>query len=281
MNTDIPTKWTCDNGDGTFDHDLEERHESTGELDGGPGNRWSWRECRVCGARDEPPPPVITLEEHRRALGELLGGERKQIHYPCGCVECVCEDEERCHGCGAKSCGKDDCFLKCKTPVVSKAQYDALATQLKELAEDIGWLHTNLLNTPISERGEFAMRELDAMTSRYLSAARGEVSPGVSKAEYDALQVAFAAASHQLATSGWKEEEYKALKDTIEKALAAREKKRISKKKAIAHILSLVRDWQTDGMPSSDNGIEPDSDEVWAVAEWLQKRIRRYSTKSR
>jgi hypothetical protein len=26
-------------------------------------------------------------------------------HQPCGCVICTCEDEERCHGCGAKNCG--------------------------------------------------------------------------------------------------------------------------------------------------------------------------------
>lgn len=35
-------------------------------------------------------------------------------HQPCGCVLCVCEDEEQCHGCGAKNCGKpdDQCSLK-------------------------------------------------------------------------------------------------------------------------------------------------------------------------
>jgi hypothetical protein len=26
-------------------------------------------------------------------------------HQPCGCVICTCEDEEKCHGCGAKHCG--------------------------------------------------------------------------------------------------------------------------------------------------------------------------------
>lgn len=63
----------------------------------------------------------------------------------------------------------------------------------------------------------------------------------------------------------------------IVRGLSARETKRIAKKKALSHVLHLVRDWQTDGMPSSDNGIEPDADEVWIVVEWLQKRIRRYS----
>lgn len=31
---------------------------------------------------------------------------------PCGCLVCTCEDEERCHGCGAKNCGTDRCVFK-------------------------------------------------------------------------------------------------------------------------------------------------------------------------
>lgn len=33
--------------------------------------------------------------------------------YPCGCVMCICEDDEQCQGCGATSC-KDfpDCKIK-------------------------------------------------------------------------------------------------------------------------------------------------------------------------
>ena len=26
--------------------------------------------------------------------------------YPCGCVTCICEDEIKCHGCGAVGCGQ-------------------------------------------------------------------------------------------------------------------------------------------------------------------------------
>lgn len=26
-------------------------------------------------------------------------------HQPCGCIICICDDDERCHGCGAKHCG--------------------------------------------------------------------------------------------------------------------------------------------------------------------------------
>jgi hypothetical protein len=31
---------------------------------------------------------------------------------PCGCIVCRCEDEQHCHGCGAKKCGATDCVLK-------------------------------------------------------------------------------------------------------------------------------------------------------------------------
>ncbi len=34
--------------------------------------------------------------------------ERQQ---PCGCIVCTCEDEERCHGCGAKECGEKECVF--------------------------------------------------------------------------------------------------------------------------------------------------------------------------
>jgi len=28
-----------------------------------------------------------------------------QRNQPCGCIVCMCDDDERCHGCGAKHCG--------------------------------------------------------------------------------------------------------------------------------------------------------------------------------
>lgn len=30
----------------------------------------------------------------------------KARFYPCGCIECVCDDSDRCHGCGAVNCGQ-------------------------------------------------------------------------------------------------------------------------------------------------------------------------------
>jgi hypothetical protein len=44
----------CDLGNGQWDHDWQEKHDSSGEVDGGPGDRWTWRECRVCGAIETP-----------------------------------------------------------------------------------------------------------------------------------------------------------------------------------------------------------------------------------
>ena len=41
--------WQCDLGNGEWDHDWQEKTESFGELDGGPGDHWTWHECRVCG----------------------------------------------------------------------------------------------------------------------------------------------------------------------------------------------------------------------------------------
>jgi hypothetical protein len=46
--------WQCDLGNGEWDHDWQEKHDSSGELDGGPGDHWSWRECRVCGETEAP-----------------------------------------------------------------------------------------------------------------------------------------------------------------------------------------------------------------------------------
>ena len=47
------TEWECDLGNGEFDHDWEECSDSAGECDGGPGDYWEWRQCRVCGIIEE------------------------------------------------------------------------------------------------------------------------------------------------------------------------------------------------------------------------------------
>ena len=51
---------------------------------------------------------VRRLRKRIRKLWEDRG--EKEIpceplrHQPCGCILCCCEDEEQCHGCGAKMC---------------------------------------------------------------------------------------------------------------------------------------------------------------------------------
>jgi len=80
----------------------------------------------VCGryiANDDPPPPSAPeggpvadcCEECGEPVSEC-GCYPKSVkaeqperllakHQPCGCVICDCEDDHRCHGCGAKHCG--------------------------------------------------------------------------------------------------------------------------------------------------------------------------------
>lgn len=58
--------WQCDLGNGEWDHDWQEKHDSAGGEGGGPIIEWSWRECRVCGEIEEPP----------NAPGEPLPPER-------------------------------------------------------------------------------------------------------------------------------------------------------------------------------------------------------------
>lgn len=54
-----PMGWQCDHGDDGMDHDWKDMSDSTGEVDGGPGDQSAWRECRVCGARDDEENSVL------------------------------------------------------------------------------------------------------------------------------------------------------------------------------------------------------------------------------
>jgi len=50
------------------------------------------------------------LTKIKERCQELFGIEESKPRYlarlqPCGCIVCYCEDDERCHGCGAKVCG--------------------------------------------------------------------------------------------------------------------------------------------------------------------------------
>lgn len=60
--------WKCDLGNGQWDHDWQEMHDSAGEVDGGPGDHWAWRECRECGAIESP-----NNQAHRQPPDETAG----------------------------------------------------------------------------------------------------------------------------------------------------------------------------------------------------------------
>ena len=46
------------------------------------------------------------LGEKLNEIIEALNAEKLEprIERSCGCVKCICEDEERCHGCGSHEC---------------------------------------------------------------------------------------------------------------------------------------------------------------------------------
>lgn len=76
-------------------------------------------QCGTCRAQSAQ---KFTSEECPIFLGEVADAWNrrpeepevilKQERYACGCVTCVCDDEIRCHGCGATSCGSEQCRLK-------------------------------------------------------------------------------------------------------------------------------------------------------------------------
>ena len=67
MTKPIEQLWVCDLGNGQWDHDWQEKHDSSGEVDGGPGDHWTWRECRVCGAIETPNDKLRRGGEKERA----------------------------------------------------------------------------------------------------------------------------------------------------------------------------------------------------------------------
>lgn len=52
--------------------------------------------------------PEGLIERARAALSTDAASSLPALakHQPCGCVVCTCEDQEQCHGCGAKYCGQ-------------------------------------------------------------------------------------------------------------------------------------------------------------------------------
>lgn len=47
-----PAGWKCDLGNGEWDHDWRIERETSGECDGGRGDEWTSRVCKVCGINE-------------------------------------------------------------------------------------------------------------------------------------------------------------------------------------------------------------------------------------
>ena len=77
--------------------DFEEQGGRTGTLSMYFG---SAEDCQAAADK------LAELAEQMRDQQEALGEQSLSRNQPCGCVICVCEDDEQCQGCGAKSCGK-------------------------------------------------------------------------------------------------------------------------------------------------------------------------------
>jgi hypothetical protein len=48
---------------------------------------------------------MLRADEGWRILNPSEAAALLAKHQPCGCIVCTCEDDLRCHGCGAKNCG--------------------------------------------------------------------------------------------------------------------------------------------------------------------------------
>ena len=87
----------------------------------------------------------LAYEEDCKALEGLLSGRTLLRNQSCGCVVCACDDDERCHGCGGKMCGRPDCVFM--EPGHPRAEYKApnpyiesLQAANAELKEEIATL---------------------------------------------------------------------------------------------------------------------------------------------
>lgn len=72
-------------------------------------NRSGWRRLK----REEWPVDRIIVDSRT--------GRPNQVTYPCGCVTCVCEHAERCLGCGAKRCRREDAECVLRRSLVGEA----------------------------------------------------------------------------------------------------------------------------------------------------------------
>lgn len=54
--------------------------------------------------RDRMEARIRHLEQELKDTQDLLQTPEYAREQPCGCIVCVCETNDRCHGCGAKMC---------------------------------------------------------------------------------------------------------------------------------------------------------------------------------
>lgn len=82
-------------------------------------------------------PGIRALMQRVAELEAVLSAPMLARDQPCGCVVCQCPDDEQCHGCGAKRCGKDDCVFadpKVKNAVfIDEPSYSQLKARIAAL----------------------------------------------------------------------------------------------------------------------------------------------------
>jgi len=92
----------------------------------------------IAASRTALPSLIAEVRRLRERVAELeteqlcfrCGGTGKMLarQQPCGCVVCSCEDDERCHGCGACACGGGDkCAVGTKWAVFTECDKCAAA----------------------------------------------------------------------------------------------------------------------------------------------------------
>ena len=80
---------------------------------------------------------ISALEAKCRDLEKRLNGIIVKRVQPCGCVMCICDDDVKCHGCGAKMCDNTDCDVRRGTPAYDKhPRIDELEQQLAAMTEE-------------------------------------------------------------------------------------------------------------------------------------------------
>lgn len=105
---------------------------------------WSQLDRQNIGLKEEVVIRVKQRDEAKAEVEQLKkehdGIQRARVQ-PCGCVVCICGDDERCFGCGAKDCNTDKCVFKTNRVVWVKHPLKAEVERLKDGIESQGRKH--------------------------------------------------------------------------------------------------------------------------------------------